>query len=373
VPQVFIAIPVLTSGKNKDILQILSFCEAVRHETADFFKPFFNTARLFENDNINGLASDPMTTDIQQILLTKPIIHPVHLTRLPLMPAMFCRLLMSAFTKPARIPDLDRVTKARLYLAGIPVDPERVLRYRSVCGYSQAPDVPFVPPGFLQTLFIRLLARYITSEFFPVNPMGLIQTGQQFDVRHPVRIGDRLNLSCTLQEMASTPKGIRTRFLLEAGRDGRPVWQGISTYLTRTSGHRHTAGKKVWDQPLPVWMTIRAPSGTGRKYARVSGDYNPHHLSDVTARIIGFRQAMAHGMWSLARTLACLEPVMGFPERYSVDTAFKLPVYMPATLSVGGKQVTAGGGLHRIWFDLRDAETRKPHLKGVVTLSGKAG
>jgi hypothetical protein len=36
VPQVFIAIPVLTSGKNKDILQILSFCEAVRHETADF-------------------------------------------------------------------------------------------------------------------------------------------------------------------------------------------------------------------------------------------------------------------------------------------------------------------------------------------------
>ena len=336
----------------------------------DFLNPFYNRARLFTDYHINEHANAPMSSDIQEILLKNPI-HSVHLTRLPLMPAMFCRLLISAFTRPARLKGLDRVPKVRLYLAGIPVEKARVLRYRSVCGYSQTPDVPVVPAGFLQTLFIGLLARYITSEFFPVNPMGMIQTGQQFDARFPVRIGDRLNLSCTLQEMATTPKGIRTRFLLEADRDGQPVWQGISTYLTRTSGHRKSDGKKVWDQPLPVWMTIRVPSGTGRKYARVSGDYNPHHLSDVTARMIGFRQAMTHGMWSLARTLACLEPVMTFPERYSVDAAFKLPVYMPATLSVGVKQVAAGDGLQRILFDLRDAETRKPHLKGFVTLPGK--
>jgi acyl dehydratase len=216
-----------------------------------------------------------------------------------------------------------------------------------------------------------LLARYITSDFFPINPMGLIQTGQQFESRRPVRTGDHLDLICTLHEMALTPKGIRTRFLLEASQVGQPVWQGISTYLTRTSGHRNTAGKKPHDPPLPTRMTLRVPSGTGRQYARVSGDYNPHHLSDVTARIIGFRQAMVHGMWSLARTRACLETVMTFPEQYSVDASFKLPVYMPATLSVGSKQVTASNGLHRIWFDLRDADTRKPHLKGLVSLQRK--
>jgi acyl dehydratase len=311
-----------------------------------------------------------MTPDIQQILLTSPI-HSVHLTRLPLMPAMFCRLVVSAFTRPAHLHETDRVTKAQLHISDVVLDPERVCRYRMVCGFSDAPEDPFVPSGFIQTLFIGLLARYITSDFFPINPMGLIQTGQQFESRRPVRTGDRLNLACTLQEMALTPKGIRTRFLLEAGQDGRPVWQGISTYLTRTSGHRNTAGKKTHDPSLPTRMTLRVPSGTGRQYARVSGDYNPHHLSDVTARIIGFRQAMVHGMWSLARTLACLEPVMTFPEQYSVDASFKLPVYMPATLSVGSKQVTASNGLHRIWFDLRDADTRKPHLKGLVTLQRK--
>jgi acyl dehydratase len=311
-----------------------------------------------------------MTTDIQQILLTSPI-HSVHLTRLPLMPAMFCRLVVSAFTRPAHLHETDRVTKAQLHISDVVLDPERVCRYRRVCGFSDAPEDPFVPSGFIQTLFIGLLARYITSDFFPINPMGLIQTGQQFESRRPVRTGDHLDLICTLHEMALTPRGIRTRFLLEAGQYGRPVWQGISTYLTRTSGHRNTAGKKTHDPPLPTRMTLRVPSGTGRQYARVSGDYNPHHLSDVTARIIGFRQAMVHGMWSLARTLACLEPVMTFPEQYSVDASFKLPVYMPATLSVGSKQVIQGNGLHRIWFDLRDADTRKPHLKGLVSLQRK--
>jgi len=307
-----------------------------------------------------------MTPDMQQIPLTETI-RSVHLPRFPLMPVLFCRLLMSALIRPVRLPGPGRVTKARLYLTGVPLDPERILRYRRVCGYSQAPDDPPVPPGFLQTLFIGLLGRYITSDLFPINPMGLIQTGQQFESRRPVRIGDRLNLSCTLQEMALTPKGILTRFLLEADRDGRPVWQGISTYLTRVAGHGKPAVKKNQDRPLPAWMTVRVPCGTGRKYARVSGDYNPHHLSDVTARMTGFRQAMAHGMWSLARTLACLEPAMGFPERYSVDAAFKLPVYMPATLRVGKKQVLSGGGLHQVVFDLRDAATLHPHLKGCIT------
>ncbi len=311
-----------------------------------------------------------MTFETQSIPLTKNI-YSVHLTHLPPMPAMFCQLLISAVGKQTRIPDHGRVTKGQLCLHNKALDPIRVQQFRRVCGFVHTPrDPATVPSGYLQTLFIGLLGRYITSDFFPINPMGLIQTGQQFESRYPVRIDDTLDLFCTLQDMSLTAKGISTRFLLQVYRHNTLVWQGISTYLTRTSGSKKPS-ETVQDQPLPAKMTLAVPPGTGRRYARISGDYNPHHLSNVTARIIGFKQAMVHGMWSLARTLACLEPVMKFPEQYSVDAAFKLPVYMPATLSVGSKQVTAGNGLHRIWFDLRDADTRKPHLKGLVTLQRK--
>lgn len=312
-----------------------------------------------------------MSPEIQPIPVTENI-HSVHLTHLPPMPAIFCKLLMSAVGKQTRIPFHGRVTKGRLCLHKVSFDPNRVHRYRQVCGFSHAPEDPAVPPGYLQTLFIGLLGRYITSDFFPINPMGLIQTGQQFESRCPVLISDTLDLFCTLQDMTLTAKGISTRFLLEIYRDDKQVWQGISTYLTRTSRSKSTS-RTVQDRPLPARMSVEVPAGTGRGYARVSGDYNPHHLSNVTARIIGFKQAMVHGMWSLARTLACLEQITPLVPPYSVDAAFKLPIFMPATLRLGYEQVLNGRTFHRIFFDLRDAATLGPHLKGHITHRKKKG
>ena len=51
----------------------------------------------------------------------------------------------------------------------------------------------------------------------------------------------------------------------------------------------------------------KAPADIGRQYAKVSGDYNPIHLSAVSAKLFGFPTAIAHGLWNKARTLAALE------------------------------------------------------------------
>ena len=48
-------------------------------------------------------------------------------------------------------------------------------------------------------------------------------------------------------------------------------------------------------------------SGTGLRYAAISGDYNPHHLYPWTARVAGYKQPMAHGMWTLAKALAVVQ------------------------------------------------------------------
>ena len=40
----------------------------------------------------------------------------------------------------------------------------------------------------------------------------------------------------------------------------------------------------------------------------MSGDVNPIHLHALTARAMGFPRAIAHGMWTYARTLAPLGP-----------------------------------------------------------------
>ena len=66
---------------------------------------------------------------------------------------------------------------------------------------------------------------------------------------------------------------------------------------------------------------------------------------------------IAHGMWLKARCLAQLEAEL--PDAFSVEVAFKLPLFLPAQVAFG---VRDGGG-----FEVRDAATGKPHLAGTLT------
>ena len=84
-------------------------------------------------------------------------------------------------------------------------------------------------------------------------------------------------------------------------------------------------------------------------------------MSAVTAKAMGFPQAIAHGMWTYARVLGAIGPVTSGPSTSHVW--FKKPVLLPGkvdfVIDKGGDQVVAG---------LRS--TRKPETEHLVlTLS----
>jgi acyl dehydratase len=56
--------------------------------------------------------------------------------------------------------------------------------------------------------------------------------------------------------------------------------------------------------PVTRTTTFKVAENTGRRYAAGSGDYNPWHLWPQTAKIFGFRKAIAQGFWSVNKTLA---------------------------------------------------------------------
>ena len=60
-------------------------------------------------------------------------------------------------------------------------------------------------------------------------------------------------------------------------------------------------------EPSGVW---RLASDLGRRYAAVSGDTNPIHLSPLTSWLGGFRRPIVHGMWTHARALAALDATL---------------------------------------------------------------
>ncbi|MCK5836491.1 MAG: hypothetical protein KAH09_04435, partial [Desulfobacula sp.] len=238
-----------------------------------------------------------------------------------------------------------------------------------------------IPISYIQSLFIGLLGKFVTTPYFPINPMGLIHIGQTFEQKRSITTDETLDLSCSLHGVTKTPKGITSQFLLEAMSDKKIVWQGISSFFTRSKVKKSKKKKKEKREEkfLAIRETIGVPGNMGRQYAGVSNDYNPHHLYGFTAMIFGFKQPIAHGMWSLARVISSLEKNWEPQYPMGVDAEFKLPIFMPATITLGyekekpqtsktqtEKTSTDKNKTHKnqINFELRDESKGLPHLKG---------
>ncbi|TFZ33072.1 acyl dehydratase, partial [Pseudomonas syringae] len=115
------------------------------------------------------------------------------------------------------------------------------------------------------------------------------------------------------------------------------VGLGWEEESTRRGTAVHREDSPVGDPeaaPLPrsELQGWRASAQIGREYAKVSGDYNPIHLSAPSARLFGFPRAIAHGMWPKARALAA--PGEHLPAPNAENSAqFPKPVRLPAAVA----------------------------------------
>jgi acyl dehydratase len=163
---------------------------------------------------------------------------------------------------------------------------------------------------------------------------GLVHLENQITVHRRLGADDRLDLTVHAEDLRAHPKGQLVDLVTEVDVDGERVWAGRSTYLRRGPGHPD-AERGGQAPPLPDGPPagiVRVPEGQGRAYAAVSGDVNPIHLSALTAKAMGFPRAIAHGMWTAARTLAALGP--GTAEPSGSHVWFAKPVLLPSTVEL---------------------------------------
>jgi acyl dehydratase len=140
------------------------------------------------------------------------------------------------------------------------------------------------------------------------------------------------------------------------------VWEGRSTYLRRGggSGDGPKDDNKAERAAPPAAEAIwKIPADIGRRYGAVSGDRNPIHLHNLSAKLFGMPRAIAHGMWLKAHVLAALESEL--PPSFTASVRFKLPVLLPATVAFSTEKHPDGRE-----FAVHDAKRGIPHLEGRV-------
>jgi len=260
--------------------------------------------------------------------------------------------------RPGPITALPELTYVR---PKVMIEGRHVAAYSKVCGFTKAHGVPMLYPH-LQAF--PLAMRFMISRNFPWPTMGMVHLANRARQYQRIDVGDELRYEMDTGELQSHEKGQIVVLHARALRAGELVWDS-SWYLLRLAV-RNPQGlpfesSLVDESPLSHQADFYAAGGIGRRYGGVSGDINPIHMWALTAKMLGFRKAIAHGMWTKARALATLmprEPV----EQAEATVEFKTPLFLPARASLWAAR-EEGNAL----FEVRNAKGDKPHLRGRVT------
>lgn len=294
-----------------------------------------------------------------RILDESPSLGPLYvkaaMTSLPSIPGAG---LLPRVNSTAHTGRRDTVPDLRLELPGIAPDPSHLDTYRKVCRF---PIREVLPATYPHLLAFPLHLTLMTDPTFPFPAVGAVHISNRIEQRRPIGARETLDLAVWTEGPAPHRRGRTVTVISEASVAGQVVWRDETVLLSRGRGR---------DAPVDVHPDLPGgapigparwslPSSLGRQYAAVSGDRNPIHLYDVTARAFGFRRHIAHGMWTKGRCLAALDNRV--PDSFAVQVAFRKPIELPSVVTFGARQ----GDLH-LDLGVRGA-SGATHLVGRLT------
>lgn len=267
---------------------------------------------------------------------------------------------------PGANPSAGALPAVEHHLEVLEVDAARLVAYQRLMGDTVRDELPSV---FVHGLAFPVAMSVMVHEDFPLPLLGMVHLANKVNHHRPISPRAVLSVTAYATEMRQHRAGTQLDIVAEVREGAEPVWRGVSTYLARGVW---LAGKP--DAPAEPRVPFEAPmrtaswklaSDTGRAYAAVMGDYNPIHLWAASAKALGMKRAIAHGMYLAGRALAGAVP---HGEGYDWEIEFATPVLLPSTVDVSFQEHGNSTG-----FTGWGPRSNKPHFSGQVTANSDTG
>ncbi|MCW8092907.1 MaoC/PaaZ C-terminal domain-containing protein [Alteromonas sp. ASW11-130] len=238
--------------------------------------------------------------------------------------------------------------------------------YQSYCALVDWEKVSRLHPLYLQVQSLSLQMLCLADKHNPFPLLGLVHISNHVWQSADADPHVSFSLRAELGELKAHAKGWVVDVIVNGDQQGKFVYRAVGKYLIRINAP-HVARKKRKDQEQrqPFWENYqqvaqwRIPDNIGRKYAKVSHDYNPIHLSAISAKLFGFKKAIAHGMWSLAKCYSQLATDKQFSGDIQLACEFLKPILLPAEVVV--LKDSEGEGDQ---FTLLNGDLSQPHIRG---------
>lgn len=226
-----------------------------------------------------------------------------------------------------------------------------------IVGHNSAPSVAMHITAF------GLSTAMMADRRFPLPLQGMVHLQHRVWHMSDVPIDQPVRISTWAQNLSPHHAGTSVEIwaqVLEPTTD-KLLWQSMALYLSKTvvlpGSPRTQRPERTAFQPPVMTGQWELPKDIGRRYGAVSGDRNPIHLSNLTAKALGMPGAIAHGMYAAGRMLAGRETLAPYTWAIEFASPMRLPSRVALHYHEEGDQLFVAG-----W----NAKREKLHFLGEI-------
>ena len=209
---------------------------------------------------------------------------------------------------------------------------KKLKEYATFFGFKGRP-----PLTYYYLLSQRIQTSLMVAKDFPLPIPGMVHLGTQIDQKEDPLPDTPITIKAEVIIVNKDEGSLLPEFNEMYYQNGVLLAEVKSSYLVkrkRKKGKRNKRVNTIIENKEQNWLATswQLKGSDSLSYARLSGDFNPIHISSLFAWLFGFKRKIIHGWYMGSKIIAAIEKETDMPAK-AIDIQFLNAITLPQELS----------------------------------------
>ena len=214
--------------------------------------------------------------------------------------------------------------------SNISIDLENLLAYRQYFDFKSK-----LPLTYIYIIAQRALLHLMLHKDFTIAVPGIVHISNEILLNPEFSVNEEFEIKSSIHVPVKEGSLFPTA-IIQFYQNGIEVAKNVSNYIAKRKSTQKRSKREVNESTFGVpsfnenWFVKKS---VGKSYAHLSNDKNPIHTSKLFAKIAGFKRPIAHGWYSVSRSVSTAEK-QSEREFKTLHVAFSKPIYLPSNVQL---------------------------------------
>lgn len=190
-----------------------------------------------------------------------------------------------------------------------------------------------LPLTYIYIIAQRALLHLMLHKDFTIAVPGIVHISNEILLNPEFNMNEEFEIKSSMRVPVKEGSLFPTA-VIQFYQNGIEVARNVSNYIAKRKSTQKRGKREVSESTFGVpsftkdWFVKKS---VGKSYAHLSNDKNPIHTSKLFAKIAGFKHPIAHGWYSVSRSVSTAEK-QSKREFKTLHVAFNKPIYLPSNV-----------------------------------------